>query len=345
MIHSQEYFSDTFKPIYLNKVPPPKYYRDINLKRHRFSNLEKETQINFKFILQYISPGADLSLIPTIYSFNKNGTQISVLNYSSSSLSLFKDRHISVNGRNKATFSIEHCYLIAYKTFEYPKIICIEQKNDFDAVPEDRFFISIGKPVFELLISSIFKNNFINDNLFKQIPFQIANVDSFIKTNICMNRLMERIDKKASLKEKPTLTQLLSRFELPSYTILNYTEVAIKIDIKKNIFINNNFIKQLENECYYFIFYHLKDHPELICIEEQNKQKTDPEPRSFISLEYKKNPDQSIFNEIIFKIHKKRAFDYIWKGLYDETSVFYSENFPYEAINIITMKYLELLKL
>lgn len=326
---------------YLNKVPCPKFYKDSENNHFQFESLEHDSKINLESLLQHVSPEAVLNSTPFFEKFYCNNTQISVLNYTSELLSFSQNRNFFINGQKVLQFTSDDCHSIAYKTPELPKILCLESKNDDTSLPGTRIFFRISK---NLCVPAHPKNNHQTRSLFTQIPFQIADSENYIKTNPCMNSLVQKIVTEASLNHNPSLLQFNPRTSLPRFTVLNYTEHVITFDIYKNLLINEEPLTNFSIGNCQFIAYHLEGYPALICFESKSETQENANTRFFAEVSWKqtfKPKDKNILNEI----HKKRMFNSFWKSFYDKNSLISEQEIPKDIINEIMSIYFQLILL
>lgn len=205
MISSQDQNSIS----YVHNVPTPLFYMDHRQIKHEFNNLEGRTKTHLSNLLQYVAPEANLNYIPSFKKFHCHEADLSVLNYTSDQLTFSKNRKFYINKHKIANFTKDNCRIIAYKIPKCPDITCIETKDDHDMLPGSRSFIVLMRNTYYWMQASMihvaaaeYLNYAYAQNLTKQIPIQITDINTFIKTSRCMNSLMKKMAPEASLKKK-----------------------------------------------------------------------------------------------------------------------------------------------
>jgi len=340
MISLDNQFEISSKLVFLNKIPPPNYYKDGAGTLKKFETINITLRKKLEKLFQFISDDANINTIPTFRRFICKHANISVLNFTKNNITFSKNRRFYVFKQCVERFAKKDCCLITYNVIPFSEIICIEQKNDNDKLSSERCFIIKDKNDYIYVELSVLLMYVQNKSLTSQIPFQIADVETFIKSDRCMNNLIQQIAKEASLEDKkPTLVRYLPRKNSPQFTILNYTTQNINFNIYRQVNINDYKFSQFNNDACQIISYSLEGYHEMICLEQQDEGNKIAGPRLFADHFWKYYEDTSKYDQILSQILKELAFQFLWKGIYDENSYFNKEGIPHDIVREITKIY------
>jgi hypothetical protein len=261
----------------------------------KFKKIETITKNIFTFLFQFVAPQGIFESLPMFTKMKAKKIQVILLNYTSYNLNLNNKKYLLINSQKLNLKCKANCHIIIYQIYNFSKIICMDVIGDKETVPEKRIFIHIINETFyqnddaEFLVQKI-----TEEDLFAQTPGFIVNRDGYISSNHNMKTLIENIAEEALLKPNPVLIQYLSRIinnnfaplRTNKFTILNYTDHKITVDIMLNLRIDGNIILRLENIDQFFIFYHLQGHEDIICLETKKDKNIMCQPRLYFQLNW-----------------------------------------------------------
>ncbi len=317
----------------------PKKYKDRHGNIKSFKKIKYDSWELFNTLFHFISPEASVQdKTPTLLKYICKEVTLKFLNYTNIKVSLNNKRHLYFDDVHIISFNSTNSHHILYHVPDYPAIVCWERKSDMSDIPDKRLLMRKG--TYKLYLGITF-GNFIK-NPYSQIPFIISDPKEYLKKDASLKILTELIPLEADLIPNPTIIQFLRRLNTCRLTLLNHTKHEIEMDIFRQLFIDKSYIGTLNsiNDCR-IIAYHIQNERSIICFEKMDG--INPPERFYHRLVFKEVKKQEC-EFALQNVHKKWAFERIWKTLYGPNSFFFHNIFPKDVVGLIIKIFLDLYK-